>query len=109
MPKRSLPDKVMIEQLDQAVSQLLAAPKAKLHSEDPGLLPLLRVAAALRQLPREEFKARLKSDLERSTSMSTPAVKPIREGFRTITPYLIVEGAVELIDFVKQAFGAEEL
>ena len=41
--------------------------------------------------------------------MTTAAVKPIREGFHTITPYLIVQGAVELIDFVKQAFGAEEL
>ena len=55
MPKRSLPNKspnkAMIEQLDQAVTQLLAAPKAKLHTEDPELLPLLRVAAELRRLP----------------------------------------------------------
>lgn len=41
--------------------------------------------------------------------MTTTAVKPIREGFHTITPYLIVNEAAELIDFVKQAFGAEEL
>ena len=41
--------------------------------------------------------------------MIATAVKPIREGFHTITPYLIVPGAAELIDFVKQAFGAEEL
>ena len=41
--------------------------------------------------------------------MTTAAVKPIREGFHTITPYLIVREAAELIDFVKQAFGAEEL
>ncbi len=37
------------------------------------------------------------------------AVKPIREGFRTITPYLVVRRANSLIDFVKQAFGATEL
>lgn len=41
--------------------------------------------------------------------MIAAAVKPIREGFHTITPYLIVQSAAELIDFVKQAFGAEEL
>ena len=41
--------------------------------------------------------------------MTKAAAKPIREGFHTITPYLIVPGAVDLIDFVKQAFGAEEL
>ena len=35
-------------------------------------------------------------------------VNPIPEGFRTITPYVVVNEAAELIDFVKQAFGAEE-
>ena len=41
--------------------------------------------------------------------MTTAAVKPIREGFHTITPYLIVHEVEDLINFVKQAFGAEEL
>ena len=36
------------------------------------------------------------------------AVKPIPEGYHTITPYLVVDGASELIEFVKKAFGAEE-
>ena len=36
-------------------------------------------------------------------------VNPIREGFHTITPYLMVPGAANLIEFVKQAFGATEL
>ena len=35
-------------------------------------------------------------------------VKPVREGFHTITPYLIVQEAASLIDFVKQAFEAAE-
>lgn len=39
--------------------------------------------------------------------MST--VNPIREGFHTVTPYLIVQGAERLIEFMKQAFGAEEI
>lgn len=37
------------------------------------------------------------------------AVKPIPEGFRSVAPYLTVEGADRLLDFVKQAFGAEEM
>ncbi len=41
--------------------------------------------------------------------MTSTAVKPIREGFHTITPYLIVPGAAELIDFLKQAFEATEV
>jgi PhnB protein len=36
------------------------------------------------------------------------AVKPIPEGYRTYTPYYVVEGAGQFIDFLKKAFGAEE-
>ncbi len=32
-----------------------------------------------------------------------------REGFHTVTPYLVVQEAAQLIDFVKQVFGATEL
>lgn len=32
-----------------------------------------------------------------------------REGFHAVTPYLTVKPAVELVDFVKQAFGAVEV
>jgi PhnB protein len=35
-------------------------------------------------------------------------VKPIPEGYRTITPYLTVHDAAQAIDFYKEAFGAEE-
>jgi PhnB protein len=37
------------------------------------------------------------------------AVKPIPDGYHTATPYLIIEGAADAIEFYKQAFGAEEL
>jgi len=37
------------------------------------------------------------------------AVKPIPEGYHSVTPFLVVTGAAKLIDFVKQAFGAQEL
>lgn len=36
-------------------------------------------------------------------------VKPIPEGYHSVTPYLIVRGAAEAIEFYKQAFGATEL
>jgi PhnB protein len=36
-------------------------------------------------------------------------VKPVPEGFHTVTPYLIVRGASRLIDFLKQAFDAQEV
>ena len=31
------------------------------------------------------------------------------EGYHTITPYLMIRGAVDAIEFYKQAFGATEL
>lgn len=37
------------------------------------------------------------------------AVKPIPEGYHTITPFLTVRGADRAIDFYRRAFGAEEL
>ena len=35
------------------------------------------------------------------------AVKPIPEGFHTVTPYLLVPGVARLIEFLQQAFDAE--
>jgi len=35
------------------------------------------------------------------------AAKPIPEGYRTATPYLIVKDAAKLLDFVKSAFSAK--
>ena len=35
------------------------------------------------------------------------AVKPIPEGYHSITPYLIVKGAAAALDFYRKAFGAK--
>jgi PhnB protein len=37
------------------------------------------------------------------------AVKPVPDGYHSVTPYLIVDGAARALDFYKQALGAEEL
>jgi PhnB protein len=37
------------------------------------------------------------------------AVKPVPDGYHTITPFLNVKGTAELIDFLKAALGAEEV
>ena len=36
------------------------------------------------------------------------AVKPIPEGYRSVTPYLVIKGASAAIDYYKQVFGAKE-
>lgn len=35
--------------------------------------------------------------------------KPIPDGFHTVTPHIVVNGAAKAIDFYKKAFGAEEI
>src|SRR5215470_13486335 len=35
--------------------------------------------------------------------------KPIPEGYHSVTPYLIINGAADAIEFYKKAFGAAEL
>ena len=37
------------------------------------------------------------------------AVKPIPDGYHTVTPYLIIKGAAAAIDYYQRAFGATEL
>jgi len=36
-------------------------------------------------------------------------VNPIPSGYHTVTPYLTIHGATELLQFVKDAFGAREI
>jgi PhnB protein len=36
-------------------------------------------------------------------------VKAIPDGYHSVTPYLIIKGAVKALDFYKRAFGAKEL
>ena len=36
-------------------------------------------------------------------------VKPIPEGYHSVTPYLIIKGAADAIEYYKKSFGATEL
>lgn len=100
-------EQTRIEQLDRAIEALLARRDTVPPAADHEAAALLRIAADLRDLPREEFKKRLKSDLERKAAMTATTTKPVRERFQTVTPYLAVREAEKLIEFVRQAFGAE--
>ena len=95
----------LIEQLDQAIGRMLANPDAMPLAVDPQVEELLRIARELRDLPGPDFKGNLKADLERKAVMTKTLV--VRPGFRTITPYLLPQGA-EFIDFLKNVFDAEE-
>src|SRR5438132_11752762 len=103
-------EEARIDRLAEALDGMLADPRAPLPSGDPELTELLRIAHDLRDLPSPSFRARLGADLSRRAAMSaTVTGTTTRQGIRSVTLYLAVRPAVELIEFVKRAFGAEEL
>jgi PhnB protein len=117
MPKRSLGngkndprnnDAKNFEQLNRAVDALLARADGEPAKVDASIQTLVRVAAELRNLPREEFKARLKSELiEGRKTMSTVA-EPVVSVHTSASPRLTFKDAAKAIEFYKQAFGAQE-
>lgn len=101
MPRRSL-----IEQLDEALQGMIDNPKAALPRAEADVSSLLRIAADLRDLPRADFKIRLKNDLERSTSMATTTA-PVAT-LTSAVPRLTYNSAAKAIEFYQKAFGAKE-
>jgi|SRR5215469_1992347 len=121
------------DELERALQAMLDDRKAS-PRVSPKLAPILRVAADLRGLPDADFKARLKRELfvareavrrGRRSGVAKPSLAPerpaptsarnaavapahVREGFHAVTPYIAVEGASKMIDFLKHAFGAVE-
>ena len=100
-----MPDNALIEQLDQAIDALLTGGSPATGPEVAGLS---EIAASLCDLPDERFQTRLKSDLQRRATMPAAAVVSVREGFHTITPFITVSNASELIEFLRATFDAEE-
>jgi len=102
MAKRSL-----IDQLDQAITTLLSQ-QPEPASVEPEISGLLQIAAGLRDLPREQFKAGLKADLERSVSMAAMP-EPVAAVRTVAAPRLAFKDASKAIEFYKNAFGAKEI
>jgi PhnB protein len=112
-----MPKQTRSEQIDRIVEGLLGRPDAPLARADGvrpfdrSLAPTIEVIRGLRDLPRPDFRARLKTELERRIAMASAAVKPVKpvpEGFRMVTPYLITADGPALIEFTKKVFSAEE-
>ena len=102
MRKRS-----QFEQFDDAVQAMLAKPESGVPKVGLSLAPLLRVAEDLRDLPREEFRARLKAELRRELMTTTLVERPVGQD-RTATAYLTYKDAGAAIEFYKRAFDATE-
>jgi len=111
MPKRSLnpgnDDSKKIGQLDRALDAMLARTDGKAPKGEAGIEPLLRIAADLRDLPRESFKARLRSALEGRKKMSSLA-EPVVMSRTSASPRLTFRDAAKAIEFYGDAFGAKQ-
>ena len=88
----------------------------------PSVVQIAAVAVGLRGLPRQDFKLRLRNELEREITMSTTGAKTKQgetsstkasnhattaQALTTVTPYVIVSDVHRQVDFIKQVFGAE--
>jgi PhnB protein len=45
----------------------------------------------------------------KTATSKSAKVKPIPDGYHSVTPYLIIDGAARALDFYKRAFDAKEL
>ena len=98
-------DRDRMEQLNEALERrLLDGPP----SPDREIRELVTLASRLRSMPRELFRDRLREQLKEKAMIVTTEAVSLREGFHSVTPYIIVRGAAEFIEFAKEAFGAEE-
>src|SRR5712692_7638576 len=115
----------LTEQLDQAIDAMVRSSGGPLPAVDQEIAELLGIAAELRDLPRGDFKANLKHELEKEISMSTAAESiqgvdksarskgksvrskdklarsKVRERVQTVTPYVVVSDVHQEIDFVQ--------
>src|SRR5688500_1742799 len=109
-------EQFFIEQLNESIDAIVARDEPIVPAAGDNLAELISLGTDLQLLPRESFKLNLKETLIRSTAMAksgrTTATKTSpkrrRGGSQTITPYLTVKRAEELVEFVKQVFGGIE-
>jgi PhnB protein len=118
MAKR-LPKRSLAEQVEEVVQATLLSLRPR-PEKTLGLTAFAAIARELSYLPREEFRAALKTDLQRRASIRAhqgtesaavaraKAIHYLRPGITSITPYIIIERAPEFMEFLKAAFGAEE-
>src|SRR5271154_2222801 len=82
----------LIEQLDDAVDAIVSKPNAPLPNSDPRLGAILRIAGELRDLPRADFRNRLKAELVEQSKLESP---PLAAGISASGKPLITHEDIE--------------
>lgn len=112
-----MPKPFLAEQLEHAISAVLASPETSSRpqgtSASGNISKLVSLVRPLRALPRPEFRAALKSDLQRSISMNqataaSTSVQFRRANFPNISPYFLVHDAPAFMGFLVAAFEGVE-
>lgn len=102
-------ERSIIDQLDDAVTALLAKREPVVSETDRELTELVAVARELRGLPSEQFRAALKEQLGGNMSTAAKQIESTPQPSTPLIPYLCYRDAAAAIDFYKRAFGATEL
>lgn len=108
-------ERSIIDQLDDAITALLAKQEPVVTEAESELTELVAVARELHDLPSEVFRAALKQQLGGKDEMSTPVrqidkqIESTPQPSQAIIPYITYNDAAAAIDFYKRAFGATEL
>ena len=107
-----------VDELEAALSAIVAGQEVPSEVGEE-VRDLAQIAAHLLGLPGEEFRTRLKADLvgatlpaESGAELEVEGEAPASTappGSPSVVPYLVIERAPELVDFVERAFGAEVL
>ncbi len=114
-------DQFLIDQLDKVIDAIVArddTTASAFTTDQQVVADLSSLAMELRGMPRERFKSILGQDLRRSATMTTTAPTTETETaqagkhlrvINTITPYLTVQRAEQLVEYVKTAFDGVEI
>jgi PhnB protein len=62
------------------------------------------VSTVKEEIPVEEMHRRMQKEM----TTKKPSVSPVPKGYHTVTPYMVAVDGPALLEFAKQAFGAEE-
>jgi PhnB protein len=106
----------LAEQLDKAVDKIMNDRTSKPARVNPRIAAILCIASELRDLPNQNFRAKLKKDLLSKAAPAGVSLQPLHKrpghiprGYHTANVCLVVRDAPRAIEFYKEAFGATEL